>query len=215
MNSALTVLKEQIKNFYLIRRLSVYEMKSANSANYLGILWEIINPMIQIAIYWFVFGFGIFHKKPVEGYPFFPWMIAGIVVWFFFSSTITLVSRSVYSRLNMVSKMSFPLSAIPTYVIFSRLYQHLMLLVIIMIILAVAGYFPTVYIIQLPYFMFATVALLFSTGLITSTLTTIIRDVQNIISSLIRVLFYLTPILWIMDEASHPTIVHIMNNGWM
>ena len=48
MSSALTVLKEQIKNFYLIRRLSVYEMKSANSNNYLGILWEIINPMIQI-----------------------------------------------------------------------------------------------------------------------------------------------------------------------
>ena len=63
MNAAWIVLKEQIKNFYLIRRLSVYEMKSANNDNYLGILWEIINPMIQISIYWFVFGFGIFNRQ--------------------------------------------------------------------------------------------------------------------------------------------------------
>ena len=72
MSSALTVLREQIKNFYLIRRLSVYEMKSANSNNYLGILWEIINPMIQISIYWFVFGFGIHNRKDIDEHSIFP-----------------------------------------------------------------------------------------------------------------------------------------------
>lgn len=210
MNSALTVLQEQIKNFYLIRRLSVYEMKSANSNNYLGVLWEIINPMIQISIYWFVFGFGIHNRKPIDGYPFFPWMIAGIVVWFFFNQATTQTSKSIYSRLGMVSKMSFPLSVIPSYVIFARFYQHLMLLAVIIVILATTGYYPTVYIIQLPYYMFATIALLFSVGLITSTLATIIRDVQNMVVSSIRVLFYLTPILWILDAAKHPTIVQIM-----
>lgn len=210
MSAAWTVLKEQIKNFYLIRRLSVYEMKSANSNNYLGILWEIINPMIQISIYWFVFGFGIFNRKPVDGYPFFPWMIAGIVVWFFFNQATIQASKSIFSRLNLVEKMSFPLSVIPTYVIFSKLYQHLMLLAVIMIILTMTGFAPTIYIVQLPYFMFATVALLFSFGLLTSTLATIIRDVQNMVTSSIRVLFYLTPILWIMNEAQHPTIVQIM-----
>ena len=210
MSSALTVLREQIKNFYLIRRLSVYEMKSANSNNYLGILWEIINPMIQISIYWFVFGFGIFNKKDMENTPFFPWMISGIVVWFFVNQATTQTSKSIYSRLTMVSKMSFPMSVIPTYVIFAKLYQHLMLLAVIILILAGTGFVPTVYIIQLPYYMFATVALLFSFGLITSTLATIIRDVQNMVVSLIRVLFYLTPILWILDATQHPTIVQIM-----
>ena len=39
MNNALTVLKEQIKHFYLIRRLSVYELKSKNKNNYLGMAW--------------------------------------------------------------------------------------------------------------------------------------------------------------------------------
>ena len=136
MSSALTVLKEQINNFYLVRRLSAYEMKSANSNNYLGILWEIINPMIQIAIYWFVFGFGIFNREDVDDHPFLPWLMAGIVVWFFVNPATTQTSKSIYSRLNMVSKMNFPMSVIPSYVIFAKLYQHFMLLTVIVVLLA-------------------------------------------------------------------------------
>lgn len=206
MSSALTVLKEQINNFYLVRRLSAYEMKSANSNNYLGILWEIINPMIQIAIYWFVFGFGILDR----GKEFLPWLMAGIVVWFFVNPAITQTSKSIYSRLNMVSKMNFPMSVIPSYVIFAKLYQHLMLLAVIIVLLAFTGYTPTLYIIQLPYYIIATVAFLFSFGLITSTLSTVIRDVHNLIQSLMKILFYLTPILWILDATKHPTIASIM-----
>ena len=211
MSTALTVLKEQIQNFYLIRRLSAYEMKSANSGNYLGILWEIINPMIQIAIYWFVFGFGIFRNRgAVDDHPFLPWLMAGIVVWFFVNPATTQASKSIYSRLNMVSKMSFPMSVIPSYVIFAKLYQHFMLLVVIIILLAFTGYYPTYYIVQLPYYIFATVALLVSFGLIISTLSTIIRDVHNMVQSLMKILFYLTPILWILDATEHPTITSIM-----
>ncbi|WP_110928819.1 ABC transporter permease [Bacillus massiliglaciei] len=213
MNSALTVLKEQIRNFYLIRRLSVYEMKSANNNNYLGNLWEIISPLIQICIFWFVFGFGIMNRGEVEGTPFFPWLISGIVVWFFVNPSITQGSKSVYSRLNLVSKMSFPMSVIPTYVIFAKLYQHLMLLAVIIILLAFTGYYPTEFIIQIPYFMAATVILLLSIGLITSTLSTIIRDVHNLITSLMRILFYLTPILWVLSDeqkADYPLIHMLM-----
>lgn len=99
---------------------------------------------------------------------------------------------------------------IPSYVIFAKLYQHLMLLGVIIILLGFTGYLPTLYILQLPYYVAATVLLLFSLGLITSTLSTIIRDVHNIIVSLMKVMFYLTPILWVMDAKEHPTIVNIM-----
>ncbi|WP_409302920.1 ABC transporter permease [Peribacillus sp. SCS-155] len=201
MKSALTVIKEHIKNFYLIRRLSAYEMKATNSSNYLGILWEIINPMIQISIYWLVFGFLMFNEgREVQGLPFFPWLLAGIVVWFFVNPATTQASKSIYSRLGMVSKMSFPMSVIPTYVIFARLYQHLMLLGIAIVILAFIGYLPSMYIIQLPYFIIAAVVLLISFSLIVSTLATIVRDVQMLVTSFVRILFYLTPILWFHED---------------
>lgn len=203
MRSVVTVLKEQIKSFYLVRRLSVYEMKSANRNNYLGILWEIINPMIQIAIYWFVFGYGIFRSvdRPnvmVNGVeiPYFSWMLSGIVVWFFISQSITMGSKSVYSRIKMVSKMSFPMSVIPTYVIFAKFYQHLMLLVIVLLIFQFMGYPISMYYLQLPYMMLATIVFLVALSLVTSTISTIVRDFQMVIQSLVRILIYVSPFLW-------------------
>lgn len=214
MRAVVSVLMEQVKSFYLIRRLSVYEMKSSNRNNYLGILWEIINPMIQISIYWFVFGFGIFRstgRPDVDLYgeliPYFPWMLSGIVVWFFINQSIIQGSKSIYSRIKMVSKMSFPMSAIPSYVIFAKLYQHLMLLIVVLVIFQFMGFPVNIYYIQLPYFIISTVIFLIAFSLITSTLATIARDFQMMIQSLVRVLIYLSPFLW-PPYNLEPTIIN-------
>lgn len=203
MHAVKTVIKEQINSFYLVRRLSVYEMKSANRNNYLGVLWEIINPMIQISIYWFVFGYGIFlstGRGDIElngvSIPYFPWMLSGIVLWFFINQAITQGSKSVYTRINMISKMSFPMSVIPTFVIFSKLYQHLMLLAVVLVIFQFIGYPINIHYLQLPYFLFSTVVFLVALSLITSTLSTIVRDVQMVIQSTVRILIYMSPFLW-------------------
>lgn len=196
MSAVWTVIKEQVNSFYLIRRLSLYEVKSDNKNHYLGIFWEIINPMIQIAVYWFVFGF-IIHRGPIgDGTPFFPWLIAGISVWFFINQGMLQGTKSIYTRIRMIAKMNFPMSVIPTYVVMSKFYQHLMLLIAVIIILQITGYTFSLSYIQLPYYMFATIAFLVSFTLITSTLATIIRDVTMIVQSVMRVLIYLTPILW-------------------
>lgn len=203
MLSIVTVIKEQIQSFYLIRRLSVYEMRSANSNNYLGVLWEIINPMIQISIYWFVFGYGIFSSTGRgdinlngELIPYFSWMLSGFVVWFLISQSILQGSKSVYSRIKIISKMSFPMSVIPTFVIFSKVYQHLMLLTVVLIIFQFLGYPVSAYYIQLPYFLFSTIIFLVALSLITSTISTIIRDFQMLIQSSVRILMYMSPFLW-------------------
>ncbi|KML41327.1 MULTISPECIES: ABC transporter permease [Cytobacillus] len=205
MKSAIKVLKEQIESFYLVRRLSLYELKSQNNNNYLGLFWEILNPGIQIAIYWFVFGFIIRGgREAANGVPFFPWLLSGIILWFFIQPSIVQGSKSIYSRIRMISKMSFPLSVIPTYVIFSKLYPHIFLLGFTIVVLQFMGFPVSIYYLQLPYFLFATVALLVSISLVTSTLATIVRDVQMVVQSLMRMLLYLTPILWVSMSLPGP-----------
>ncbi|MEC2055456.1 ABC transporter permease [Peribacillus psychrosaccharolyticus] len=196
MSFLTTVIKEQIQNFYLIRRLSLYEMKSTNKNNYLGMLWELLNPAIQVVVFYFVFGIGIKQTEDIGEVPFFIWMIIGLLVWFFVNPSITQGSKAVYSRIKMVSKMNFPLSVIPTYVIISKFYPHVALISLTAIILQFTGYPISIYFIQLPYFMLSTVIFLIALSLITSTLSTIARDVQMLVQSLMRVLLYVTPILW-------------------
>ncbi|WP_205137084.1 ABC transporter permease [Virgibacillus halotolerans] len=214
MKSAIKVIKEQIDHFYLIRRLSLYELKSQNRNNYLGMAWEIINPSIQILIYWFVFD-TIRHRDPIHlggmEVPFFAWLLAGFFLWiFFFQSTIQ-GSKSIYSRLRMLSKMNFPMSVIPNYVIFSKFYIHLFMLIISIIIFQFMGYFASVYYLQFIYFIFAAFCLIFSISLITSTLSTIIRDVHMFISSTLRMLLYLSGVLWPITMLSDiPILMNLM-----
>ncbi|MDX8360262.1 MULTISPECIES: ABC transporter permease [Bacillaceae] len=200
MKSVLTIINEHINNFYLIVRLSIYELKSTNNNNYLGILWEVLNPMIQISVFWFVFGLGIRGDKGVGDIAYLPWMLSGISVWFFISQSILQGSRSIYSRVRIIAKMKFPMSVIPTFVIASKYYSHLILTGIIMVILFFYDYSISVYFLQLPYFMAATIAILIAISLITATLATIVRDVQMVVQSVVRVLLYLTPILWTVEK---------------
>ncbi|RYL94538.1 ABC transporter permease [Sporolactobacillus sp. Y61] len=199
MKSAWKVIKEQISSVYLISRLSLYELKSENNNNYLGMLWIVINPMIQIFIYWLVFGVILNRGGIVENgveMPYVIWLMSGILVWFFLQPSVIQGSRSIYSRIRFIAKMNFPMSTIPSYVIFEKFYQHLILTVIIIAILQFTPYKISLYLIQLPYFMVASLILLFSISLVTSTISTIVRDFHQILISLMRMMFYLTPILW-------------------
>src|SRR5690606_12417792 len=149
MKSIITVIKEQFNNFYLIRRLSLYELKSKNKSNYLGMTWEVINPVIQILIYWFVFG-SIRQRANIEvapGFetPFIFWLLGGFILWIFFYQSTIQGSKSIYTRLKMLSKMNFPMSVIPNIVVFSQLYIHLFMLGVAFLIFQVSGYYVTVY----------------------------------------------------------------------
>ncbi|MFT8870769.1 MAG: ABC transporter permease [Sporolactobacillus sp.] len=213
MISAWKVIREQFGSLYLIHRLSLYELKSETSNNYLGMAWIVLNPLIQIMIYWLIFG-QIIGKGGVtvengETIPYIDWLIAGIYIWFFLQPSIIQGSKSIYSRIRFIAKMNFPMSTIPTYVIFEKFYQHLLLTVIIVVILQFTPYKLTFYVLQLPYFMFASLAFLIAVSLITSTLSTIVRDLHQILISVMRMLFYLTPFLWEPSKLGNlPAFVH-------
>jgi teichoic acid transport system permease protein len=138
----------------------------------------------------------------VEGVRYLPWLLAGIAVWFFVNQAVLLGSKSIYTRIRMIAKMRFPMSVIPTYVILAKFYQHLMLVAVILGMLQFMGYPLSIYFVQLPYFMFATLVLLVACALVTSTLSTIVRDVQMIVHSFMRILLYLTPILYSVSDSS-------------
>ncbi len=215
MSSVIKVIKEQVNQFYLVRRLSWYELRSANKNNYLGMAWEVLNPLILISIYWFVFGYGIRERAEVQiasdlKVPFLYWLISGIILWFFFYNSTIKGSKSIYTRLKMLSKMNFPMSIIPHYIVFSQFYIHLAMLIIATLILVFSGYGLSIYYLQFLYFIFASFVFTFSLALLMSTLSTIIRDIQMFLQATLRMVLYLSPILWEVTSIENETISMLM-----
>lgn len=200
MRSLKFVFKEHKENLYKIMKLSVYDFITPLRDTYLGVIWILLNPLTQIGVYWFVFGIGIRGGKPVDGHPFLLWMLAGLVPWFYISSAISGGALCIYSKASILTKMRFPTSIIPTYSTLTQLLNNIPVIITTMIIFAFYGYKGTIFYVQTIYYIFAATVLLIGLALLNSALVVAIRDVNRLIGTVLRFLFYLTPILWTVEK---------------
>lgn len=200
MNAIWTVFKEHIKNIYLIKRLAEFQLRISNHSNYLGIAWELINPAMQIAVYWFVFGLGFRSNRMMEGVPFIYWLIVGISMWFFVNQGVLEGTKAIATKYNHVAKMNFPLSIIPSYIVMSRFYGHLALLVVVILLCMLSGFYPTIYTLQLILYVPFALILTSTIALFTSTLGVLVKDTQQAIQALMRMVFFASSILIVPPE---------------
>ena len=107
MKSLLFILREHAHNFRRIFKMVAYNIITLNRETYLGILWSILSPAIQIGVYYMVFGLGIKHGNPVDGHPFFIWMITGLIPWFYIIQSITGGAMSLSSNSGMITRIKF------------------------------------------------------------------------------------------------------------
>lgn len=204
MSEVWLIIKEQLVNIRTIFRLSSYEEKATYQSHYLGLAWQILNPAIQVGIYYLVFGLGVNGGRKIDGVPFFAWMMIGITVWFFINSSMLGGSNSIYRQVNIVSKMKFPMSILPTTNMVSNLTSFWPMMGITILFLFVFGKMPTVYWLQFIYYFFAMIVLLFAFGVLNSTITVLIRDYHIMLQSVLRLLFYVSGPIWNIENRNLP-----------
>ncbi|WP_130860475.1 ABC transporter permease [Gracilibacillus phocaeensis] len=202
MRSIVTILRDLVLHLPLIFRLAVYEVKSKYQMHYLGIFWQFLSPAIQVFVYWFVFGVGLRSGAPVGDTPFLLYLLMGLIPWMFISPTITQGSNSIYQKVNLVSKMKFPVSILPSITIVSNSFNFLIMMILLFIVSLFYRIDFSISIIQLPYYLFCMYALLFSITILFATISALVRDFQLILQSSIRLFFFLTPIFWSVDNFS-------------
>ena len=162
---------------------------------YIEIFWNFANPAIQVFTYWFVFGY-VFHRKAVDDIPYLVWQIGGMMVWFFLSPCITDGANAIYSKIDVITKMKFPISILPLSVVLKKLFNHLCVFCIVVCVFALKGYYPNLYWFGLIYYTLAAIVFAVSLSLTTSVLNMLARDTRKLILACMRLLLYMTPILW-------------------
>src|SRR5699024_10832107 len=95
--------------------------------------------------------------------------------------------------------------------IFSNFYVHVAVLLLSMVVLQFMGYYASIYYFQFIYFIISAIRLLFAISLVTSTLSTILRDFDLLLNSTVRMLLYLSGVLWpitLLDD--FPKLMNVM-----
>lgn len=190
-----------LRDIYRSKRLLIdlakNDFKSRYMGNYLGILWAFIQPSVMIGIFWFVFEVG-FKSMPVDNFPFILWLMTGMIPWFFFAESLQSATQSVLSNSFLVKKVVFRVSLLPIIQIISSLTIHLFFVLCIFGIFLYYGYTPTLYWLQIPYYIFCTIVLVLGVSWLTSSIVVFFRDLSQIVSMIIQFGFWLTPVFWSM-----------------
>jgi len=185
-------------NRYLLFELTRKDLQNRYLGSYLGILWAFVHPVVMILVLWFVFQVG-FKNLPVDDFPFILWLITGMIPWFFLADSLANSTAAVIEHAYLVKKVVFRVSILPIVKILSALVVHLFFVFVIFLMFFLYGYYPTIYNLQVFYYLFALTVFLLGLSWITSSVQIFFKDMGQIIQMFLQIGFWFTPIFWSLN----------------
>jgi len=187
-------------NYKLIITLTKNDFKKQYFGSYFGLFWAFAQPIVFILVIWFVFDVGLRGSPNTdEGTPFFLWLISGMIPWFFFANGLNSGTNAIISNSFLVKKVAFRTSILPLVQIGSALMIHLVLVTLLVLAFILYGFHPSLYWLQVFYYLFCSVFLLLGLTWLTSSIRVFVKDIGNFINIVIQIGFWATPIFWSLD----------------
>ena len=180
----------------LIQSLVARELKARYRGSVLGFFWSFVNPLLLLLIYSFVFTTVLPNEtKGIQPYQLF--MFCGILPWTWFSSSLLEASGSLIAGGNLIKKVLFPAEVLPIVSVLANMVNFFLGLPILILFLVVYRHEPNPW--NLLWFPVAVaIQLLFTTALalIVSALAVHFRDIRDLLSNLLTLWFFATPIIY-------------------
>ena len=104
------IINEHRKNISLILTMTWTDLVRTYKGSKLGWFWAILKPSFKIAIYYFMLAIGLKASKDMFGFPYFLWLVVGIIPWFYINDMLFQGSESIRKYSYLVTKMKFPIS---------------------------------------------------------------------------------------------------------
>jgi lipopolysaccharide transport system permease protein len=160
----------------------------------LGVLWAVLQPVLTMVI--FSAFFGGLAQVPSDGVPYYLFSYCGLVPWALFSGGLSRSVGSLVSNSNLIKKIYFPRLLIPISSVVGGVIDFALAFLVLIVLLLVAGFFPTINIVWLPYFILLAIVTAMGIGLWLSAMNVQFRDVNYIIPFIIQSWLYITPIAY-------------------
>ena len=176
--------------FFLIwRDISVRYKQTA-----LGPAWAILQPLILMLIFTFIFG--RFVKVDSEGFPYPVFVFAGLIPWTLFSQGMSASALSLINQFNLLTKVYFPRLFVPIAAASVFVVDLVISLGIYTLVLAYYRVMPCWTVVFLPLLVLLTLVATLSIGVMLSALTIFYRDFKHIVPFLMQIFMYVTPVIY-------------------
>ncbi len=192
-------LREIFEYRYMIYSMVKRELRGRYQKSVLGMLWALLFPLFQIAIYTFVFG--VIFPSSIDNY--YIYLTAGIVPWTFFNEAVGQGAGCIITGSNLVTKIYFPREVLPIAAVTAKFVNMLLGFVIVFLFTIAGGVGINPMVIwYLPLIMLAEYIMCVGFTLFFSSVTVYLRDMEYMVGILMMAWIWGTPIMYSMDNLS-------------
>lgn len=199
---AVEPLREYVRSLWqhraFVMELAASGVRAQRQRSRLGQLWQILDPILLMGVYFLVFAVILGTDRGVEN--FLPFLAVGVFSYHLLRRSVTAGSTSITKNESLIRSLAFPRAVLPASTVAGKALEFIPT-VAVMLIIAVATGEPVrwQWIILVPVFALFAV---FVTGLVllTARLTELVPDLENVWVYLLRIVFYLSGILYSVDD---------------
>jgi len=162
----------------------------------LGIAWALIQPLSTMIIFTFIFNrMAKIESGDATPYPVF--LYVGMIIWQYYSGTITNASNSMITNAQLIQKVYFPRLIVPATAATTGLVDFVLASVVLVGLMAWYGFVPCLAgLLVLPVLIVITILSAMGVGLFMAALNIKYRDVRYALPFCVQLLMYVTPVIY-------------------
>lgn len=193
----------------LVRYLVGSELKRTHADTAFGQVWWILDPLLQMSVYFILFAVMLNTKIP--DYPLF--LFAAILPWKWFSTTMNETTLSIVGHQLLIRQVQFPKLVLPTSATLAGTVSFGFGLIALGMVYLFYLNRLSAWVICLPAIAAVQFVLTIALGILFSALNAFFRDIQNVMAHALRLVFYMSGALIPLDSiaVSHPTLYTLLS----
>jgi len=184
-----------ILNRHLVRAMAIREIRNRFAGTAGGFAWSVANPLAILLVYWFVFSVG-FRVQDVGNIPFVVMFAAGLIPWTIFSESLMRSTTAITDNRHLATKTVFPTEILPVVHMASGLLTHCIMLLILLVLIVIYRLPILISWLQVLYYLAALMTFCLGLSWLLSALNVFLRDVREVLTVLLNLWFWMTPIVW-------------------
>jgi ABC-2 type transport system permease protein len=176
----------------VLRMFVTRGLKVKYASSVLGYAWSLIEPALFIFIYYLVFG-RIFHTH-YRDYPLF--IATTMLPWLWFSQTVQASTGALRSNGRLITSIAIPREIYPLANVGEKFVEFLLSIPVVIVVALLYRAKPTHFLALYPVAVLMELVLATGVAFLIAALNTILRDIQRGIGVILRMIFYLSPVLY-------------------
>ena len=176
-----------------IRAFAKASVDKQNTKSRLGQFWQVMDPVLTMALYWFLFGFLLGGRGSVENYTGF--LAAGVFTFALIRQSITAGSRSISGNEGLIRSIHFPRAVLPIAVVFKQLRVFYFAIPIMLVILIITGEPITWQWLLAPVVLVLIVMFSMGMAMVMARIVATVQDISEVLPYFLRIWGYMSGVM--------------------